>query len=174
MPSKGALRVVSARRSAASFCRASHPRTIASCASMSSGRAPSLACFRSCSAALTLSSAVSARSLHDPPAAYLLDPFCTESFESHDFGLDIVGFDIDMDPARVIDALQFDMGLVRCGCEQYVIPVVRIIGITRRVAEGLGPEFGGCVEVVGTTVDDQSAEPALVHIRCFLLSARAP
>src|SRR5438477_407129 len=47
-----------------------------------------------------------ARRLHDPPGLDLLDLAGTQIFQALDLGLDVVGLDVEMHAARMIDLLE--------------------------------------------------------------------
>src|SRR5579863_7779792 len=107
--------------------------------------------------------ALTGRRLHHPPGTHLSDTLRSELLEPPHFGFDVIGFDVEMHSARVLDLLHLDVHLFRATLEH---PIARLRRVRRRfhgVAEGSAPERSRPIEVLGPAVDDESREPTLVH-----------
>src|SRR5207237_3257364 len=81
--------------------------------------------------------ALPARRAHYHPALHPLVDCRAESFEARHLFFDVVGFDVDVDSALVIDTLNLDADLVRAILEHDIIAararVIRIYGTTERL-----------------------------------------
>ena len=97
--------------------------------------------------------------LHDPPGADLAQALGAEGLEARDLGGDVVGLDVQVDPARVIDALDEDDGLVGAVGEGGVVALGLYDGAPQRGA----PEGSGGVEVAHLAIDPERTQTALVH-----------
>src|SRR5215469_11776385 len=102
------------------------------------------------------------RRLHHAPGLHHADAAGAESLEAARLGLDVVGFDVQVHAARVRHLLYFDVHLIGCGVERAVQRVGGCPGLDRQ-PERRTPEARGRLQIVGTTVDDESGEAALVH-----------
>src|SRR5689334_19734832 len=85
---------------------------------------------------------VPGRSLHDPPALAERDPAGAEGLQPGRLGLEVVGFDVEVDARGVVDLLQQDQRLVRGGRELGVLAVAVLVGAGDRLAERATPERG--------------------------------
>src|SRR5271163_3299978 len=80
------------------------------------------------------------RGLHHPPAVHLLNFLGAERLEPAYFGGDIVGLDVEVDPARVVDLLHFDIESMLHIGEPPVGGVLASRQFVRRHAERVAPE----------------------------------
>src|SRR5579872_6504843 len=100
---------------------------------------------------------------HHPPALDLGDPLGAQLLQPRDLGIDIVGLDVEMDPARMVHLLDLDIEFVGAGVEN---GVVLVLGVGRRPdlqAQSLAPETRGGFQILGPAIDDESAELAAMH-----------
>jgi len=105
--------------------------------------------------------AVLARRLHHGPAFHLLHHRRTQFLESAHLGVDIVGFDVDVNPARMLYPLQDDVGIGRISLNVDV----KSSGseFTWLAAQRSAPKFRLASEIVGLTIDDQRAQSTFMH-----------
>jgi len=106
--------------------------------------------------------------LHDPPVFDLLDPGCPQPLETPDFSFEIVGFDIQVHSARVLNRLKLDVGFPLPRIEDNVFRIIRIVGGADFVTQSLAPESCLPVEVVCSAIDDQATQDAVVHMSRLL------
>src|SRR6185503_5098445 len=107
--------------------------------------------------------ALAGRRLHDDPGLDLPEALRAELLEPADLGFDVVGLDIEVHAAVVVDRLHFDVhALVRDLQLDVAVAFLARQGLGRH-AERLGPEARRAVQVVGAAVDDEARESALVH-----------
>src|ERR1700722_17658306 len=83
---------------------------------------------------------LSGRGFHHPPVVHLLNFLRAERLEPAYFGLDIVGLDVEVNPARVLHFLHFDVeSMLRIG-ESPVTLVLDSRQLVNRHPEGAAPE----------------------------------
>ena len=100
--------------------------------------------------------------LHDPPGLHLCNALGTKSFESTCLGLDVVGFDVKMNPALVSHCLNKNLHLVWWTFE-HSIWFGRIRIRLCRPTDCRRPKTGRSVNVIGLAIDDDVAPAALMH-----------
>jgi len=101
---------------------------------------------------------------HDDPAANIGNAPGSEGFQARHLGCDIVGLDIQVNPARVIYLLHFDVEVFRSGFQASVQEFIGPGVGYRNQTERLGPERRCLIQVIGFTVYDQSPKLAFVHV----------
>ena len=108
--------------------------------------------------------ALSGWGLHHHPALQAVHDVRAQLLKARNFGRDIVGLDIQVHAALVIDALNLHNGFVRRGLQHPIIaataPMVEVHG----TAERLCPEAGRLVHVRSLTIDQEGAETRTVHV----------
>jgi len=107
---------------------------------------------------------VACRRTHHPPTLVELDAGGAERLESTYLGLEVVGFDIEVDAAVVVDALEQQLRLVVATRELTVRRLARVRGFELAPECG-APERGGGIDVLDLTVDHEIAQAATVHAR---------
>jgi hypothetical protein len=100
--------------------------------------------------------AVTGWCLHYDPAVKAINDCGAPLFEALYLGRDIIGLDIYVHAALVIDALDFDHRLVR-GLQHAVIAPAYRMARVHRTAERSSPEVGGLVQIGGLAVDQYGA-----------------
>src|SRR4030095_10837911 len=100
--------------------------------------------------------------LHHPPGVDFADALRAERLESLDLGLDVVGLDVEMDPARGRNCLNFDLELPARINELDVLPFLAGEGANFQ-PERSAPELGRSGEIVCPAIDDEARASALVH-----------
>jgi hypothetical protein len=105
------------------------------------------------------------RRAHDDPSLHALVDRRAEFLEAGDFGRDVVGLDIEVDAAFMLDTLDLDIDLVRLAREHDVVAAGAWMIRIHRTAQRLGPETRGRVDVIGLAVDLQAIEARTVHLR---------
>src|SRR5215468_977863 len=98
------------------------------------------------------------RRQHHPPGLDLLDALGAERLEARHLGLDVVGLDVEVDPALVVDALHHEQRLGRRGLERAVAVALAGLDLEDLAPEGAAPEVGGRLHVIGAAIDDEGAE----------------
>src|SRR5262245_48115355 len=86
--------------------------------------------------------ALTRRRLHHHPVAHRFNALGAEPFQPPDLGLDIVGLDVDVDAARVLDRLNLDVEAV---VRARITGIARLPGLAagaRRHTESGAPEPG--------------------------------
>jgi hypothetical protein len=83
-----------------------------------------------------------------------------------DLGLDIVGFNIEVHPTRVLYDLHLDVQAMLRVLEPFVGITLAGRQLVHRHAEGSAPKIGGAAKIAALAIDDESAKFAFVH--CFL------
>jgi hypothetical protein len=104
--------------------------------------------------------AVARRRLHDAPGVHLFHAACAERLEPPDLCFDVVRLDVQMDTARMIDALNADPRLAGSILQTDVVAG----GGSDRAAQGASPEETRRIQVGVLTIDVQRAEAASVHV----------
>src|SRR4051812_2562724 len=101
---------------------------------------------------------LSRRGPHHDPALHPRVHHGAKPFEACDLGRYVVGFDIDMYAAFVIDTLDLHADLVRWRFEHHVIVArSRMIPIDR-APQRLGPKLRGAINVLDITVDQNAVD----------------
>lgn len=131
----------------------------------SSAQLPPLVGFGSKSGALRLddTKALAGWGFHHPPGPDLLHPLGAQFLQASHPRFDIVCFDIEVYPARMIDFLDFDMQIVPAAVEQHIVRIRWIRASLGRITERSAPKAGGRIEIIGLTIDDETCEAASVH-----------
>jgi hypothetical protein len=104
---------------------------------------------------------------------HILEPPGAQSLETPNLGLHIVGLDIEVHTARVLDLLNFDVQSEGPIVESPVELSLRTRKLAHRHAEGRPPEFGGCGQIARLAIDDESSQFAFVH-RFLQISSAGP
>ena len=108
--------------------------------------------------------ALSGWGLHHHPSVEAVHDVRAQLLKTRNFGRDIVGLDIQVHAALVIDALNLHNGFVRRGLQHSIIastaPMVEVHG----TAESFCPEAGRLVHVRSLTIDQEGAETRTVHV----------
>src|SRR6202044_2401895 len=99
---------------------------------------------------------LSRRRFHHPPGMYRLDALGAQFFQPADLGLDIVGFNVEMHPARVAHYLHLDVQAMRGVDESFVGVALAGRQFAHRHAERAAPELGGGTEVLGLAINDET------------------
>jgi hypothetical protein len=101
--------------------------------------------------------------LHHHPAFQAIHHLRSQSRQAGYLSWNIVGFDIDMDPALMLDTLNLDNGLIRGRFQHTVVSacprVIGVYGATQRI----GPKPGGRINIRCVAVNQNSAEAGVVH-----------
>src|SRR5262249_48955278 len=107
--------------------------------------------------------ALAGRCLHHPPRADLLQPLGAERLEPAHLGLDVVGLDVQVHAAGVVDLLHLDMQVVRFCLQQRIAGVLRALRGPSRQAERPAPELGRGLSVARLAIADETRQPAAMH-----------
>jgi hypothetical protein len=85
--------------------------------------------------------------LHHHPALQAIYYFRSQSFQAGNLGWNVVSFNVEMDPALMLDALNLDNGLIWWSLQHAVVSArPRVIGINC-AAKRIGPEPGSLVNI---------------------------
>src|SRR5437764_2941585 len=104
------------------------------------------------------------RRLHHDPALDVRNATGAEHLEAARLGLEVVGLDVEMDAALMLDLLYEQDRLARVGIQQAI----------QRIALGFGPpaaskratpELRSGVEIGGLAIEDEGRQPAAMHPR---------
>src|SRR5690606_27883464 len=106
--------------------------------------------------------AVAAGRFHHPPGVDLLDLFRAQRHEALGLGVDIVGFDVQVDARGVVDLLQQQDRLVAFGGQTRVLAVAVLVDGLHALAQRLAPELDVRGEVVDLAVQDETRQSAVV------------
>ena len=72
---------------------------------------------------------------------------CSQRFQTRYLSRNVVGFNVDVNPALMLDALNLDNGLIGRCCQHAVIAASPwVVGIYL-AAECIGPEPGGLIDI---------------------------
>ena len=95
--------------------------------------------------------AVSGRRFHHPPAVDELDLLRAQRFQACGFGIDVIGFDVQVHARGMVDFLHFDVQVGR-RIAKLLVSTGHIagVGIGDRQAQRLAPELRGGIEVTST------------------------
>src|SRR5262249_37896310 len=117
--------------------------------------------------------ALPGRCLHYDPALQAIHHRRAKLFDAPHFGRNIVGLNVDVRAALMLDPLDFDEHLVRTSFQQAVIVAAHWMTKIYRTAEGGSPEAGGLVQVCGLAVDEHGAQAGMVlHLALFTIARR--
>ena len=105
--------------------------------------------------------------MHHYPAFQTSDYFCSQSLQAGYLGWNIVSFNVDMNPALVLDALNLDNGFIWRSLQHAVVSArPGMIGIdytTKRI----GPELSGLINIRCAAINQKRAEAGVVHKNLF-------
>jgi hypothetical protein len=105
--------------------------------------------------------------LHHHPAFQTIYYFCSQSLQAGNLGWNIVSFNVDMNPARMLDALNLDNGFIWRNLQHAVVSArPGVIGIdctTKRI----GPELSRLIYVRCAAINQKRAESGVVHKYLF-------
>src|SRR5690348_70238 len=104
--------------------------------------------------------ALAGRRFHHHPGLDRRNTLGAERLETADLGFDVVALDVEVHAALVIDLLHQHYRLVGARFDLHVLRVV--IGAVR-TAQRLRPESRCRFQIIRFAVDDDAAQPALVH-----------
>src|SRR5262249_61785883 len=105
--------------------------------------------------------ALPGRCLHYDPALQAIHHRRAKLFDAPHFGRNIVGLNVDVRAALMLDPLDFDEHLVRTSFQHAVIVAAHWMTKIYRTAEGGSPEAGGLVQVCGLAVDEHGAQAGM-------------
>src|SRR5579862_5395623 len=91
--------------------------------------------------------------LHDPPAVDCLDALRAEFFQPCHFRLDIVGFDIEVHPARMTYRLDFDVQAMLMVYQLLVDLALAARQGAHRQSERVSPKIRRPIEIQGLAID---------------------
>jgi hypothetical protein len=103
------------------------------------------------------------RSAHHDPALEAADDLGAQLLEAGYLGRDVVGFDVEVDPALVLDPLDLHDGFVRRRLQHAVVAARAGVGGVHGATQGPGPEPGSPIDVGRVAVDQQGTESGMVH-----------
>src|SRR5437764_7337416 len=101
--------------------------------------------------------------LHHHPALEAPVHACAQLFQPRDFARDVVGFDIEVDAAFVLHALNLHAEFARRRLQHAVVAAAAGMLRIDRPAERFGPEAGGRVDIVGLATDQQALDARAMH-----------
>src|ERR1700752_41802 len=102
--------------------------------------------------------------LHHHPALQAIHHLGAQLPQSRHFGRDVVGFDVYMDAALMVHALDLHDWLIGRGLQHAIIAAATRMGMVHGPTQRLAPEAGGLVDIGGLAVDQHGAEAGMVHI----------
>ena len=103
------------------------------------------------------------RRSHDDPTLHARIDDRPKFLEPGDLGWDVVGLDIEMNAAFVIDALELDADLTWSVFQHHVIAArARMVRIDR-TAERLRPELRGRLHVIDVAVDQDAVDARTMY-----------
>src|SRR5262245_38872296 len=106
---------------------------------------------------------------HNPPLQSGNDP-STQLLQAGDLGGKVVGLDVDVDAALVLYPLKLDDRLVGWRLEHHVVATGPRMGSVDRSPEGFRPKPCSLLDVGRIAVDQQRAEPRVMHAPSCLRS----
>src|ERR1700722_7774561 len=101
--------------------------------------------------------ALTCRRLHHHPAFETFHHLGAQLRQARHFGGNIVGLDVYVDAAFVVDALDFHDGLVGRGLQHAVVSAAARMIEIHGATQSLAPEAGGAVDIGGPAVDQYCA-----------------
>lgn len=103
--------------------------------------------------------------LHHHPAFQAIDHLGPQRCQACYLSGNVVCFDINVNPALVVDALDLDDGLVgRCGQHAVIAASPWMVGIDR-ATQRISPEPGGLIYIRYTAINQKSAKTRMMHSR---------
>jgi hypothetical protein len=108
--------------------------------------------------------ALAGRRLHHHPAREPARDPGAQVLEPRDLGFDVVGLDVDVDAALVLDALNLDDRLAGRRLEHAVGAAAHRMGAVDRAAERFRPEARRRVDVGDLAIDQHGAKAGAVHV----------
>jgi hypothetical protein len=110
---------------------------------------------------------------HDPPRAHLLHALGAKLLEPLDLSLNVIGLDIKMYTARMLNLLNFDVQTRVARLEVAIVGFRhRVRSRLERVSERPGPEPSRTVQICGMAVNDKTGKATLVHATSFVKQRR--
>ena len=100
---------------------------------------------------------------HYPPGLDPRHPPRAQALEPPDFGVDVVGLDVQVDAARMLDGLDQNRHFIASDGQAAVVCRAWVFRTLGSAAERGRPECRGLVEAIALAVDDDGSEPATVH-----------
>lgn len=92
---------------------------------------------------------------------------CPQRFQTCYLSGNVVCFDINVNPALVVDALDLDDGLVGRCCQHAVIAASpRMVGIDR-ATQRISPELRSLIYIRDTAINQKSAKTRMMHSSHF-------
>jgi hypothetical protein len=105
--------------------------------------------------------------LHYHPTLQAVNDSGTQSFQAIYLGRDVICFDVDVNPAFVVDALNLHDRFVGRRLQHTVVAASTwVIGINR-TAQCLSPKARGLINIRCVAVNQQRAKSGVVHDFCF-------
>jgi hypothetical protein len=92
---------------------------------------------------------------------------CSKRFQARYLSGNIVGFNVNVNPALVVDALNLDNRLIGRCCQHAVIAASPWMAGIYRAAQRIGPEPGGVINIRHATINQKSAKTGIVHGSLF-------
>ena len=108
--------------------------------------------------------ALAGRGLHDHPALQAARDFGAELLETRHFRGNVIGLDVQVDPARMIDKLDLHNGFIGRRLQHPVVAAAARMVEVHRAAQRTGPESGRCIRVRRVAVDQHGAQARVVHV----------
>lgn len=103
------------------------------------------------------------RGLHYHPTLQAANDTGTQSFQAGYFSRDVICFDVDVNPAFVLDALNLHNGLLGRRLQHTVVAAcTRVIRIYC-TAQCLSPKARGLIDIRCIAINQQRAKPGVVH-----------
>jgi hypothetical protein len=100
---------------------------------------------------------------HHPPLEAILH--CRpQLYQSRNFGLDIVGLDVYVSSALVVDTLDLHDGFIGRSFQHNVIAAGTGMVAIDRATQRVSPEAGGLFQISGPAINEHGAESGMVHI----------
>lgn len=107
--------------------------------------------------------ALPCRGLHHHPAFQTIYYFGPQSLQAGNLGWNIVSFNIDMNPALMLDALDLDNGFIWRSFQHAVVSArPGVVGIDC-TAKRIGPELGRLINIRCAAINQKCAEAGVVH-----------
>src|SRR5262249_33937401 len=109
--------------------------------------------------------ALAGRRLHHHPALGAIHHRRAQPFEASHLGGNVVGLDVYVHAALVLDALDLDDRLIRRRCQHAVTVAAHWMAKVHGTAERGSPEMSGLVQVGGLAINQHGAQAGVVHKR---------
>jgi hypothetical protein len=101
--------------------------------------------------------------LHYYPTLQTVDHRSTQLFQAGHFSRNVIGLNIQVNPALVINPLNFNNGLVLRRFQHTVVAATARVIQVDRATQRLSPEAGSLVNIGGIAIDEQRTKSGMVH-----------